>query len=98
MEIKQHASEPQMSQRTIKKEIKNTWKQIKIEIKHQNLQNAAEQSNKLTVALEKKKRKVLITLKKKTELKLTTNLIPQGNRKEKQTKSKVSRRKEINKD
>ena len=87
-----------MSQRTIKKEIKNTWKQIKIEIKHQNLQNAAEQSNKLTAALEKKKRKVLITLKKKTELKLTTNLIPQGNRKEKQTKSKVSRRKEINKD
>ena len=97
MEIKQHASEPQMSQRTIKKEIKNTWKQIKIEIKHQNLQNAAEQSNKLTAALEKK-RKVLITLKKKTELILTTNLIPQGNRKEKQTKSKVSRRKEINKD
>ena len=56
MEIKQHASEPQMSQRTIKKEIKNTWKQIKIEIKHQNLQNAAEQSNKLTAALEKKKK------------------------------------------
>ena len=56
MEIKQHASEPQMSQRKIKKEIKNTWKQIKIEIKHQNLQNAAEQSNKLTAALEKKEK------------------------------------------
>lgn len=70
--------------------------ETKIEIKHQNLQNAAEQSNKFTAALEKK-RKVLITLKKKTELKLTTNLIPQGNRKEKQTKSKVNRRKEITK-
>ena len=65
MEIKQHASEPQMRQTKIKKEIKNTWTQIKIEIKHQNLQNAEGQSNKEAYSCIGKKRKVLITLKKK---------------------------------
>ena len=76
---------------------KNTWTQIKIEIKHQNLQNAEGQSNEEVYSCIRKKRKVLITLKKKMVLKLTTNLILQGSRKEKQTKSKVSRRKEITK-
>lgn len=56
MEIKQHASEPQMSQTKIKKEIKNTWTQIKIEINTKTYKNGrAVQQGSLQLHWEKKK-------------------------------------------